>query len=122
MWPGLNGSSGSLPPAETACLGSPSGDHTPLPSPHPGLACHGSYLGVEEQWGRPQILLLQDSHGVGHLPLLYPAGQQRRGLRTSPSCPGLRTRVPACAPAVTGLGALARMQGPRVSLTVGGRS
>ena len=55
----------------------------------PAWPPRGSYLGVEEQRGRPQVFLLQDSHGVRHLPLLYPAGQQHRGLRTSPSCPGL---------------------------------
>lgn len=67
----------------------------------PAWPPRGSYLGVEEQRGRPQVFLLQDSHGVRHLPLLYPAGQQHRGLRTSPSCPGLHGTVPTCAPPVT---------------------
>lgn len=51
----------------------------------------GSYLGVEQQWGRPQVLLFQDSHGVCHLPLFYPAGQQHRGLHTPQSHLLLRT-------------------------------
>lgn len=46
-----------------------------------------SHLGVVEQWGRPQVPLLQDAHGARHLPLLHPAGQQHRGLRTPPGGP-----------------------------------
>lgn len=44
---------------------------------------------MEEQWGRPQVLLLEHSHGVCHFPLFYPAGRQHRGLRTPSSSPPL---------------------------------
>lgn len=40
------------------------------------------YLGVKEQRGGSQVLLLEGTHRVCHLPLLHPAGQQHRGLRT----------------------------------------
>lgn len=50
---------------------------------------HWPYLGVEEQRGWPQVLFLKGSHRVGHLPLLHPAGQQHRGLRTPLSGPAL---------------------------------
>lgn len=75
------------PPRSPACLGSLPGPGTGDPEAClPAWPCPGSYLGVEEQRGRPQVLLLQDSHGVCHLPLLYPAGRQHRGLRTPPGC------------------------------------
>ena len=67
------------------------------------------YLGVEEQRGWPQVLFLKGSHRVGHLPLLHPAGQQHRGLRTPLSSPALGGEgpwslpllAPTCAPSVT---------------------
>lgn len=80
----------------------------------------GPYLGVEEQWGRPQVLLLKGSHRVGHLPLLHPAGQQHRGLRTPPSGPALGGEglwpppfwAPTRAPSVMSWGATTAAQLP----------
>lgn len=78
---------GRLPPASGSC---------PLLAPHP--APGPAHLGVEEQRGRPQELLLQDAHGVRHLPLLHPAGRQRPGY-VPPGPAGSRLR-----PLVTGAG------------------
>lgn len=79
------------------------------------------YLGVEEQRGWPQVLFLKGSHRVGHLPLLHPAGQQHRGLRTPLSSPALGGEglwslpllAPTCAPSVTRWGPYLRAQLPR---------
>lgn len=48
---------------------------------------HCLYLGVKKQRGGSQVLLLEGTHGVCHLPLLHPAGQQHRGLHTSQAAP-----------------------------------
>lgn len=46
------------------------------------------YLGVKKQRGGSQVLLLEGTHRVRHLPLLHPAGQQHRGLRTQHTAKG----------------------------------
>lgn len=80
----------------------------------------GSYLGVEEQWGWPQVLLFQGSHGVWHLPLLYPAGQQHRGLRTQ-RAPARLLPVPHRSrggrPHHSGLASPAHLMAVRTSMT-----
>lgn len=52
---------------------------------------HCFYLGVKKQRGGSQVLLLEGTHGVCHLPLLHPAGQQHRGLHTPQAAPHSHT-------------------------------
>lgn len=72
----------SLIPVIPVCTSPTSAFHQ-----HSTWQCPCSYLGVKKQRGGSQVLLLEGTHGVCHLPLLHPAGQQHRGLHTSQGAP-----------------------------------
>lgn len=78
----------------------------PAPPQHPISTArqrqhHRCYLGVKKQRGGSQVLLLEGTHGVCHLPLLHPAGQQHRGLHTSQAAPPCLNYTQGCSPTHT---------------------